>query len=489
MARPKVKDRIVLDWLRFSIPYEFNENDSKQYLSNNLNPQRAYKVNRESAKSLLLVVLNALSLDGKNYTNASLASLSAVNKALYGYDKTYMVGRSHVMLKTPERYMTKSALKMGVCVDLSSHALRDIENSSEFTNWTDWLLNIRELFPSVKFSRVDLAADFFHDLKQLTPLGLHKIARQSYGRKLHVNHIYRSKTIVTTDLRNGKIDGSTFYLGSSSSSYMLRVYDKYNERLNSHGDSWLKKSKIKNWTRYEFECHSVSGRVIELLANGVDAGSIWLDLLRKMMFIQASPREQGVFIDVLKFNSKSKKYKTKKVEVPKFWAKFVKKSNVPKFDYKGKSPHWTYDKHMKWLEMSVLPSFTKDLLAQIMQGGDVETYLNHIIKQGMSKLTPRDADDIVKWSESLKVSTFKARNNEFDFRSMIKDISDQFTGMVGQRYYDLKNVAYVKADDFAEIELQNYADFIVQNGLKNDVNRLVKNHVISPEGQEVVYDS
>lgn len=484
MARPRIQDRTVLDWLRIVVPYPYDKTKKIPYLSYNNNPLNAYLVDVKKAKSLLYIVANAMGLDGQNYTNASLATLNALKRAHYGYDGTYVFGHARVMYKEIKSYLPLSEIKMGMCIDLSSHALRDIENSRGFENWSKWLDNFHNIFPQAKYKRVDLASDFFHDLGLLTPSGLKKLAVGSRGRLLICTRVRKGRNIESIDFVNHKMSGQTFEVGvRRGSSYYLRAYDKFHERLNEHGDAWLKHNRIKHWTRYELEIHErIASHVIGLLRSGVSASQIWLDLIRKLMYIQASSDDvkkgRVKSIETQVFDVKNKIYKTKVVIVPKFWAEFIDNSNVPKFDYTGKTPSWTYDKHMHWFGSAVMPSFTKDLLAQIMQGCDVNTYLNQIFSQSLSKLQPADVDDIIHWAKSLKVSKFKQAKNEFDFTSMLKSMSDRFTGMIGQRLYDLRNQNRFTEDDLITHEIEEYENFVKEYGLANEIVRLKQKGII-----------
>ena len=143
MAR-RTKDRVVLDWLRVTIPYKYDANDCKSYLSDNNNTVKAYKVDKVSAKSLIYAVINVLSLDGTGYTNASLATLTKLENSLYGYTGTMVLGHVRIMYKQPKEYMQLSHIKMGICLELSSHALRDIEQNANFTNWFDFFQTLKK---------------------------------------------------------------------------------------------------------------------------------------------------------------------------------------------------------------------------------------------------------------------------------------------------------------------------------------------------------
>ena len=68
MAGRPSRTRCVLDWLRITIPYAYNENDKiTDYLSKNNNLQTAYRVSETSAQDLIYAVINTLGLDGVNY--------------------------------------------------------------------------------------------------------------------------------------------------------------------------------------------------------------------------------------------------------------------------------------------------------------------------------------------------------------------------------------------------------------------------------------
>lgn len=470
-----------MDWLRVTIPYQYDENDKiSNYLSNNNNPMTAYRVSTTSTKSLIYAVINVLGLDGQNYTDASISSLTKLERANFGYTGTFVLGHARIMYKQARKYMPLSSIKMGICLELSSHALRDIEQTDGFKNWITFFQTIQTYFPDARFTRIDLACDFMKDMKRLSAEGLHRLLKD---KKVKFVTTSRSAPRYQGEVHGHKDCAETVYINRPKSRYMLRVYNKYYERLNEHGDAWLKHNRIKHWTRYELEIHErIASHVIGLLRSGVSASQIWLDLIRKLMYIQASSDDvkkgRVKSIETQVFDVKNKIYKTKVVIVPKFWAEFIDNSNVPKFDYTGKTPSWTYDKHMHWFGSAVMPSFTKDLLAQIMQGCDVNTYLNQIFSQSLSKLQPADVDDIIHWAKSLKVSKFKQAKNEFDFTSMLKSMSDRFTGMIGQRLYDLRNKNRFTEDDLITHEIEEYENFVKEYGLANEIVRLKQKGII-----------
>lgn len=485
MSRPKLHDRSVLDWARIRIPYKYDKTDAINYSSANNNPLKAYALDVQECKSLPYRVLNALGIDGYQFTNASMATVSKISEAKWGYSGTVVLGHIKLMYMDIKDHLPASQCEMGVCLELSSHALRDIENAKGFTNWFQWFQDFYTVFPNAVATRIDIAADFFHDLHQLTPLGLSRLGLGAYGRTLHTK-TRKNQYIEDQDTAKKKRIGETYSFGKRTNNIYLRVYDKLQERIHEHGDSWLKDNRIKNWTRWEFELKNKAAcDAVNQLLSGVPASQIWLDLVRRTCWVEANDKEKGNPVKAKKiavqvFDPRNKVYKLKYKWVPNFWANFIDGDNVPSFDYSGKTPHWTYDRHMTWLGKSVLPSFTKDLLVELMQGGDANTYLNQIFQQSMSKLAPKDVDEIIKYSDALKTSNFKAQNNEFDFNKMLKTMSDRFTGMIAQRLYDLRNEAKFSEDDAKVREVEAYEDFIKEHGLENDLLKFkARNKLIS----------
>lgn len=470
----------MLDWLRVTIPYEYDKFDTiDDYLSSNNNLMKAYRVKTESAKSLIYAVINALSLDGENYTNSSIASLTKLERALYGYSGTYVLGHIRIMYKTARNYMPLSQIRMGVCLELSSHALRDIEQSDSFTNWIAFFQNIKRFFPNARFTRIDIASDFFKDMKRLSAEGLHRLLKD---KKIDFVTTSRSKPRYQGSICKKKDHAETVYIGAPQSRYMLRVYNKFYERIESHGDAWLKANNIKNWVRWEVQFNADSApNVADEIANGVSPSQIWHDAISKLMSFQVS--------DVIVGKNHKKQYvkvnwqtpiskKLKEVWVPKFWNDFLEEDHIPKFDYSGKTPHYTYDKHMNWVSRCVLPAFVKDLIVQIMQGGDVDVYLNHLLDQGMTKLKPQDIDNIVQYAKQIRRSEFYKTDNQFEFTKTVNSIADRFTGMVEARIYDLRNRKKFELGDLDEIKIQEYDEFMREHGISNNFANLKGTGVI-----------
>lgn len=482
MAGRPTKTRCVLDWLRVTIPYQYDKNDKiENYLSSNNNLQTAYRVSKTSAKDLIYAVINTLSLDGVGYTNASIATLNKLESALYGYDGTFVIGHARIMYKKPLKYMTKSSIKMGICLELSSHALRDIEQSKYFKNWITFFQTIKHYFPNARFSRIDIATDYFKDMKRLSAEGLHRLLKDkkiNFISSSRSNPRYQGKV----DKKTKKDIGETVYIQSPNSAFMLRVYNKYQERLYSHGDAWLKKNNIKNWTRWEVQFNADSApKVADEIINGTNPSWIWHETISHLMSFQVSHKivttnQKGKYVQVDWLGPRSKKIK--KVWVPKWWDDFLNKDHIPQFDFSGKTPHWTYDKHMNWLAKCVLPAFVKDLLVQILQGGDVDTYMNHLLDQGMSKLQPKDVDDLVHYSKQIQASDFYKTDNQFKFTKTVNKIADTFTRMVSARIYEERNYSKLKQDDLREIKLHEYEEFVKAHGISNNYYNLKGTGVI-----------
>lgn len=125
-----------------------------------------------------------------------------------------------------------------------------------------------------------------------------------------------------------------------------------------------------------------------------------------------------------------------------------------------------------------MPTFIKDLLVQIIQGGDVDTYLNHLLDQGMTKLSPRDIDDIVHYAKEIRQSNFYKTDNQFEFTKTVDRIADRFTGMVEARVYDFRNKDKFNGDDLEPIKIQEYEDFISEHGISNNYYNLKGKGVI-----------
>lgn len=478
MARNRT--RCVLDWLRVTIPYQYDENDKiSNYLSNNNNPMTAYRVSTTSTKSLIYAVINVLGLDGQNYTDASISSLTKLERANFGYTGTFVLGHARIMYKQARKYMPLSSIKMGICLELSSHALRDIEQTDGFKNWIVFFQTIQTYFPDARFTRIDIACDFMKDMKRLSAEGLHRLLKD---KKVKFVTTSRSAPRYQGEVHGHKDCAETVYINRPKSRYMLRVYNKYYERLNSHGDAWLRKNKIKFWTRWEVQFNADSAPdVANEIVQGVDPASIWHDTIYRLMSFQVP--------DTIVGNNRKHKYvkvdwknpfshKVERVWVPKWWDDFMSQDHIPSFDMSGKTPHYTYDKHMNWIAKCVLPTFVKDLLVQILQGGDVDAYLNHLVDQGMEKLSPKDIDDLVHYAKQIKASNFYKTNSKFEFTKTVDAIANQFTGMVSARVYDFRNKDKLNASDLDEIRFEEYDNFIKEHGISNHYYNLKGKGVI-----------
>lgn len=479
MARPKLKDRTVLDWLRFTIPYKYDESDCVTVLSANNNKLKKYKVDGTSTRDLLYSIVNVLGLDGINYTNASVGTLEKLESASYGYTGTFVLGHCRIMYREPTEYMALDQIRMGICVELSSHALRDIEQSVSFTGWIDFFGNIRDFFPDARFTRIDIASDFFRDLKWLSAEGFHRLLKT---KRFTVCLNSKSLPRFQGSVKNYKDIAETVYIRRPTSSYMLRIYNKFDERINFHGDVWLKKNNIKHWTRWEIQYNSDSApQVADQIMLGVNPATIWHDTICQLISVQVPASAVGTnqkkkFVKVPWRKPRARKAVS--VWVPVWWYDFIDAEHIPVFDITGKQPHYTYDKHMSWIGRCVLPTMVKDLLVQIVQGGDLNAYLNHVLSQGLSKLTPKDVDDVLKYAKQIRASKFYKLDNQFDFTQAIEGIADKFTGMAEARIYERRNEAVKDMGINNSIAFVPYDDYLHRHGSANNKANLKGTGVI-----------
>src|SRR5699024_12839481 len=105
---------------------------------------------------------------------------------------------------------------------------------------------LKKYFPDASIARIDIASYFFKDMGHLSAEGLHRLLKNKrYFVKLSSRSAPRYKGLV----RNHKDVAETVYINKPQSAYMLRRYNKFEERVYSHIDAWRKNKSIMTWLR------------------------------------------------------------------------------------------------------------------------------------------------------------------------------------------------------------------------------------------------
>src|SRR5699024_12872720 len=114
---------------------------------------------------------------------------------------------------------------------------------------------LKKYFPDASIARIDIASYFFKDMGHLSAEGLHRLLKNKrYFVKLSSRSAPRYQGLV----RDHKDVAETVYINKPQSAYMLRVYNKFEERVYSHGDARLNNNGINDWLRWEIQANGES---------------------------------------------------------------------------------------------------------------------------------------------------------------------------------------------------------------------------------------
>ena len=194
---------------------------------------------------------------------------------------------------------------MGLMVELTGSGLDFVRSRISQEKFEDYLIDVVEQLKAdgyeVRIKRLDLAYD---DFRTRPYLPLRKIAKKvdvgDFVSKIRKSGVLEKNEIV--NYNKAKKTGDTIYLGSRSSDTMLRFYDKHLEQVSKDGGC-----DIPNWLRYEIVVKNkvALGIYEEIKEHG----------LNKTYF--------SFLNSVLRFVVKSQDSNKSRVDVEKFWTKFI----------------------------------------------------------------------------------------------------------------------------------------------------------------------
>lgn len=154
-----------------------------------------------------------------------------------GYTKSATYGSIMVMWEPPA-----NTVGMGVHVEMSGQACREYEKLFNFEmTWSSFFALIMNF--EHKFSRLDLALDDFKGY-----FTIEKAINKAKDGCVTAHRIQKARVFEEFYLEDGANCGRTFYIGKSD--WMVRFYDKYQERLNKGVEM---DDSITFWNRYEIQ--------------------------------------------------------------------------------------------------------------------------------------------------------------------------------------------------------------------------------------------
>lgn len=495
---PKVQQsRSRIDWVRLVIPYPFKlvPKQQKVFKSVHNNDIPAGEPRPEAYK-LIAKLLNLLALDKTNTTDLSLWTSSEngwpydIRFARDGFDLRFNTLPNNFgknSWNTPQsRFMPVTRLEMGLKLDIQGRGCRYVEHalSRDGHDW-NWLFQTIKLqFPGATVRRLDLAFDFFHNSKHLTPVAINRLFEQT--RQFNLSDGAKGKKRISSrrkrfELRqpkslSGEILGQTFYLGKSSDDLMLRIYDKQLERIYSHGDTWRMNGKYKHyWYRWEVQAQgSVANKMFEQLANNVDAMELWVNAIRRMFMVLPSPldkkRKHTVILQREVFDRLNGEKSTKPVEVPDWWADFIGNDVIDKYHLTTAVMRSDIESTDNWLNGPVAHSMIQRLISHFLMGGDPVKLLEHWLEQGNHQLNNDD-------TRSLKAQIAMLKDMDKKQLEEGSDTVNNWAETVENLYFDSRrlneNLGLIADRDFEEDEarMESYYERREHGYVPRDLDR------------------
>ena len=212
------ENRILIDWLEFTLPDEFRIHD--RYLS----------------------LKSYLRIDGATFCHAP--------RGMNGYKKQIIYGKARILMDGSE--------DMGVHVILSGEAIRQM--SADILVLLHWILH-----HSGKISRIDLALD---DVTGKLTLSRVKKAIRARAVTCRARDF---RCMQSGSLSTGEVTGETFYFGSAQSRTQYRIYDKAAEQ-----------GIEGQWIRCEGQYRQENAHLVAQLIHDAkfDIGPVFCGLLR-----------------------------------------------------------------------------------------------------------------------------------------------------------------------------------------------------------------
>lgn len=315
------------------------------------------------------------------------------HKGFWGYDRTFEYSEIQFMYvdtTTADGRDNKTLEKnadMGVCVQLSGSACRRFEThlNTLNMNWWDFFHKLLVAYPATKIIRIDLTMDIKKHMQGVTPLAVDRQFAQ--GLVDSTTHIYDYHD--GGDNRYGS-HGDTFYLGSRSSDFYFRVYDKQKERYYSHGDKWLDPNGF--WIRWEVELkHRLAQKAVERALNSKSHDNyafyeVYLDILFTKMLFKPSARQlkkENYEVAERKYvNHKTGKVRKRKVKMATWYYQLISPEKRTKIKLHNLD---RYKTGQELVDMQTVGSFFEKMAIHVLHGGDPFKLIAHWVQQGKMK--------------------------------------------------------------------------------------------------------
>jgi phage replication initiation protein len=257
-------------------------------------------------------------------------------------------------------------------LEITGQGCRELEQLSPHS-WIELLGLI--LMLDVNITRLDFAIDDikgYFTFKQLI-------------RKIKNGHVRsrfkKARVFEDVVLNDGSTAGTTIYFGSAKSDILVRIYDKFQERLSAGKEI---ESGIDVWNRVEIQLRDDRAKIaaFELVHNFDTIGEIVQRILRNYV----------LFCDPKKNDTNKSRW-----PISAFWIKFL--DNVQPLKLTKVAPDMTVEKVKNWFEKSVVANFA--LLVEAFDGN--EDLISEWIKKGKEKQKKKHENMLKRYLKEQKL--------------------------------------------------------------------------------------
>lgn len=266
---------------------------------------------------------------------------------------------------------------MGLMIELTGQGLDYVRSRISQDKFEDYLIDVVEQLKAdgykVRIKRLDLAYD---DFRTRPYLPLRKIAKKvdagEFVSKIRKTGVLEKNEIV--NYNKAKKTGDTVYLGASSSDVRLRFYDKHLEQVANNGGC-----NIPNWLRYEI----------------VVKNDVALGIYEQIKDYGLNKTYFSFLNSVLRFIIKSEDTNKSRVEVDKFWTKFISSGElIEDFKLKKFEKQENIIGTVDWLTAVSSPL----ILGQVLAKGD----LSSLDLSGLNEKQLKQVQSFLRLSEEQK---------------------------------------------------------------------------------------
>ncbi|HEP3016762.1 TPA: replication initiation factor domain-containing protein [Streptococcus pyogenes] len=268
-------------------------------------------------------------------------------------------------------YFNEDRLSMGVFIELKGQGCRQYE---EFLkgNENNWIALISRLYyHNANFTRLDIAHDIFDG--SLDVQRIYDYCKKGLCISKAKHFEYHEKAV----LENGERVGETVAIGSRGNQQWC-IYNKLMEQLSKQ-----ELVECQYWVRAELRCWQEKANII--------AKQLFLKRPLSSIYFEAI---NGHYRFVRPNETDSNRWRRKKV---KWWLDYLKTENQTVLSVVRTKP--TLRKSEAWTEKQVAKTLAKVYIAkyQAYDVEEAESYIQGLLKEGLSKLTCNDEKDIEQY--------------------------------------------------------------------------------------------